>query len=823
VKVSEYDFIDRASFTLIQMRESISRRDFLKLLGYGAAISLGSLLNFSALTELKKMVPILASAQSSGSWAFGNNASAIPIHAAVLNTGKIFYLAGSGTALAHSNGPFEARILDLNAASEKTLPLTEDLFCIGLTHLASGNVLLAGGTKMYDSDPDNCNGKWHGLNAVYELDITSEALISVCSMAHGRWYPTLVTLADGKAVIMNGFDEYGSYNTLVEIYDPASKTCIKKFDPNTSTTYCVGKGSESECPGAGSPCYGGPGNGVAPNVGLYPRMHLMPNGLIITCGAQVTVWSWDPANGKWGILTQTSVYRGYGTSFLLPLHNMPSERGKILVVGGSVTPDSYATKSTEILDFDAGTSTNPVVRQGAETTYGRRFLAPVILPNGKCIILGGSEKGLSIPVYTPEMFDPVTETWETLPAASVARLYHQVSLLLPDGRVWTAGSQPGAGVSELRTELFSPSYLFQGPRPVISGLPNVGDYGGTISIPTPDALTVNSVSLVRLMSCTHHYEANQRLIWLQIASRTSNNLTVSAPINSNIAPPGYYMIFILNASGVPSVARIIKIPGGPLSDTTAPGQVTGLVVAPPVSDTQLNLNWNARTEPDLNHYNVYRGTVPNFPVVLGTTTPVGQPTTNSFPDTGLTGSTTYYYKVSAVDTTGNIGILSTESSGTTASGAVIFYNVPIPGDGFAGLQAGSSIRYGEEANTVSSLLVGKSLKTWKVRLRKRTNPSGNVTARVRRRSDDAIVATFNEIINSTTLNTSFAEYTFTLTTPYTVAAGDRIMIEYSGPAAVDIELWITDQFDGANTRRVRYTTTYSFANTTDVTGSMSNT
>ena len=64
----------------------------------------------------------------------------------------------------HDNGPFEARILDLNTGSEKNLPLTEDLFCIGLTHLANGNVLLAGGTKMYDTNPDNCNGKWHGLN-----------------------------------------------------------------------------------------------------------------------------------------------------------------------------------------------------------------------------------------------------------------------------------------------------------------------------------------------------------------------------------------------------------------------------------------------------------------------------------------------------------------------------------------------------------------------------------------------------------------------------------------------------------------------------------
>ena len=147
------------------------------------------------------------------------------------------------------------------------------------------------------------------------------------------------------------------------------------------------------------------------------------------------------------------------------------------------------------------------------------------------------------------------------------------------------------------------------------------------------------------MATTHHYDQNQRLIWLQIVDRTSNSLTVSAPINGKIAPPGYYMVFILNGSGVPSVARIIKIPGtGALPDTTPPSQVAPLTVTP-VSDSQINLSWAANIEPDMDHYNVYRGTTAGFPVTYGTTTPVGQPATNSFSNTGLTASTKYYYKV----------------------------------------------------------------------------------------------------------------------------------------------------------------------------------
>ena len=133
---------------------------------------------------------------------------------------------------------------------------------------------------MYDNNVDNCNGKWHGLNSTYEVDAQSENLIWVSSMAHGRWYPTLVTLPDGKVVVTNGLDEFGSFNRLTEVYDPSSKAWAKSFDPNTSITYCVGYGSEGTCVGAGLPCYGGSASGVAPNVGLYPRMHLMPSGLV---------------------------------------------------------------------------------------------------------------------------------------------------------------------------------------------------------------------------------------------------------------------------------------------------------------------------------------------------------------------------------------------------------------------------------------------------------------------------------------------------------------------------------------------------------------
>ena len=402
----------------------ISRRDFLKLIGYGTvALSLAPFLNFGGLGKLKELVSNSAFAQSAGSWILGPQTTVVAIHAALLSSGKVFYLAGSGYHNQIQTGPYEARILDVSSGSEQNYQQSEDLFCIGLTGLPDGSILLAGGTLLYDINVDNCNGNWHGLNAAYEVNGGSESVNKVSSMAHGRWYPTCITLPDGKVMVVNGLDEYGVYNRLVEIYDPVSKSWSKSFDPNSSITYCVGAGEQSVCPGAGSPCYGGSNSGVAPGIGLYPRMHLMPSGLVITCGEEVTVRSWDPSTGVWSILTQTSTYRSYGTSFLLPLNNIASERGKILIVGGNVTPESAATRTVEIIDFNAGSSTNPVVRTVASLSKARKFLLPIILPNGNCVVFGGYDPGTASGVYTniPEMFDPVAETWTNLPTGFCAK------------------------------------------------------------------------------------------------------------------------------------------------------------------------------------------------------------------------------------------------------------------------------------------------------------------------------------------------------------------------------------------------------------------
>jgi hypothetical protein len=253
----------------------ISRRHFLKLLGYLGVVSLGGL---GALRELYQKGPhsfrsassplvtptsVLPSlvqtvfAQTTGSWSLGKNTTVVAIHAALTSSGKIFYLAGSSYCINTASGPYTARLLDPTTSIETSVALYNDLFCSGATQLSNGNIFVCGGTKLYDVDVNNCNGQWHGANYAYEFDITSSTLIQLNPMKQGRWYPTCVSLANGKVLIVSGNDEYGGYNYLTEIYDPATKSFSISYNPSGNGTYCVGSGAVSICPGAGAPCYGG--------------------------------------------------------------------------------------------------------------------------------------------------------------------------------------------------------------------------------------------------------------------------------------------------------------------------------------------------------------------------------------------------------------------------------------------------------------------------------------------------------------------------------------------------------------------------------------
>jgi hypothetical protein len=590
--------------------------------------------------------------------------------------------------------------------------------------LANGNILLAGGTLMYDSDLDNLNGKFHGAKWAYEADFESGSIGKRSEMRHGRWYPTCVTLTDGKVFVIQGLDEYGCYNKLVEIYDPDNQSWSISLDPNGSNTYDVGFCATAYYPEAGSPSYG---PGTIPSMTLYPRMHLMPNGKIFMVGQGGVARVCDPTTGAW--VGQTSMTpRAYGTSVLCPLENTSSEQGKILVCGGSPAPADDSTASAQIVEPSGANGL--AFRSVDSMTHARKHMFPVILPTGEIVVFGGNLQGNKAEnaVFAPELFDPVSETWTDLPAASVPRMYHQTALLMMDGRVWNAGGTPDKMTKTLDVEIFSPWYVSE-TRPAISGDPTGGAYGGTITIPTPDAADIAKVSLIRQSSVTHHYNTDQRLIWLQIDSKDASSVTVKAPINSSLAPPGMHLIHVLDGAGVPSAGKFIKIPG--------------------------------------------EG---------GTPPPPG-------------------------------GVFVSIYSVTPTNSYLKLYN------GTGGLK-----RAGEWI-TSTSVLNGESIKRVSVILKKSGSPTGTVNVVVRKGSGDTVALTFGTIDASTLTDT---DQLFTLTAPssYTIAANDKVLVEWDGTGADTDQVWLKRRFssdpatgfDGSATKQAHYVSSYSSHAGSDIGG-----
>jgi hypothetical protein len=195
--------------------------------------------------------------------------------------------------------------------------------------------------------------------------------------------------------------------------------------------------------------------------------------------------------------------------------------------------------------------------------FARRHLNLTVLPTGKVLATGGvagtAFNDVSQGVHAAESWNPETGQWKTLASNAITRGYHGSSLLLPDGRVLNAGSGDGAGApNELNAELFSPPYLFRGARPVITSAPTEVRYGAEFRVGTPQAAAITQVSLIRLGAVTHAFDENQRFQWLGFTA-DATGLTVTAPSSSNRAPPGHYMVFILDGNNVPSVAKIVRI------------------------------------------------------------------------------------------------------------------------------------------------------------------------------------------------------------------------------------------------------------------------
>jgi hypothetical protein len=190
---------------------------------------------------------------------------------------------------------------------------------------------------------------------------------------------------------------------------------------------------------------------------------------------------------------------------------------------------------------------------------GKMYVSAVILPNGQVFETGGGLINREDPVFEASMYNPTTNTFTPGMATDpVPRTYHSSAFLLPDGRIMAIGNNPGDGSFDMRISVYSPPYLFHGARPQITGVQSAKNwtYGGNFNITTNQPIT--SAELIRPAAVTHQSDPNQRFIALPITG-TGTSLSLNLTSNPNIAPPGWYMLFVTNANGVPSVAKWVHV------------------------------------------------------------------------------------------------------------------------------------------------------------------------------------------------------------------------------------------------------------------------
>jgi hypothetical protein len=495
-----------------------------------------NVLEFTSGTSSVSSSPIdvspLASQATSGSWGPLVQWDIVPLHMNLLPSGKIF--AWGKTDVADTMGM--PRVWDPAQGPPTSAPMihvNEMLFCAGHTLLADGTLMIAGGHHMDDA----------GIKVTYFYGPTG-AWTRGPDMFNGRWYPTLTVLPNGDVLSMAGRNEGGIVVRTPELWNGASWTPLT-------------------------------GAGLL-EIPYYPRNFVAPNGLIFYAGERImSRWFNVTGAGSWsdGPTHIWQFNRDYGTAAMY-------EPGKILYAGGGGDPNwpsagdrrsPTPTATAEKIDLNQPSAS---WQSAGNMSVPRRHLNSTILPDGQVLITGGTRGGGFVNIdpglatREAELWNPTTNQWTTLAAASTMRVYHSVSMLLPDGTVLHGSSgdamarRPDGTIGpvppERNHEIFSPPYLFKGARPTITSAPAEVGYSQQFTVETPNHAQVTDVRWIRLGNVTHAFDMGQRANTLSF-TRTATGVEVTAPANPNLAPPGYYQLFILNRNGVPSSSKIIRI------------------------------------------------------------------------------------------------------------------------------------------------------------------------------------------------------------------------------------------------------------------------
>jgi Domain of unknown function (DUF1929) len=462
----------------------------------------------------------------------------VPIHQILLPDGRVMTYGTDPTGKVDAKLHFAVWNPDAGVGSGAFTILPNAtktyIFCATQTLVPdTGEVIVVGGTR-----PDAWGRIGFGDPSItFFNSVTNVLRKDPKSMPKGRYYATVVTSASGEQVILGGRD-----NVSYPAKPPAPRSTAT-FIP-TPEVYVPGKGLRLLSAAASDDDYGS-----VSGAWNYPRAWLAPNGRIFGITLRGRLYSLDPAGA--GKLTDYSVKTSPSSTNLPGVMFAP---GKILSL----------REKAQVVVVDINGAT-PVVSATAPLTQVHQYANTTLLPDGKVFLNGGSFAGDVVPgaIYGSQIWDPKTGKWAPGATAAMPRLYHSTSMLLPDGTVLTGG-----GVTDeawwLNAEIYSPPYLFKSDgslasRPQIVAAPTKQlGWNESFSVDVAAGNSISRVTLVRTGAVTHAFNNDQRMNELSF-TQAGKTLQLKTPAAANVAPPGYYMLFVFDAAGVPSKARIVRL------------------------------------------------------------------------------------------------------------------------------------------------------------------------------------------------------------------------------------------------------------------------
>lgn len=543
-------------------------------------------------------------AASVGQWSAGIPLPGIvAIHSTLMPTGKVLFFYNNPSFGDEELG--RVMVWDPVTKTGVRRDVPANIWCAGQTLLADGRLLVVGGNLQYQTDTT----AFKGLNQIWIFDPWTETWTRGPNMRHGRWYPTATRMADGRVLITAGWDESGggasANNRDIEVYTPAAD------GTGPGTVQLVG----------------------SEDIDYYPHQFQLPDGRVLIAGPRIDDTFYVNRDQNYALSDAPDLKRdrAYGFSAGVLLPGPPSGSSTVMLIGGGgqdAQGGNVADGLTETTESFNAAQPGATWQLRAPLPQPRRNVNGVITPDGDIIAVGGNTQGASNG-YQEEslLYDPNANSWTPLASQGEPRGYHSTALLLPDASVLSAGddTDPGGGPSNDVAEIFTPPYLFRGARPAIASAPDSVGYGQPFTIGSPSQ--VSRAVLMAPSAVTHGNDMNQRHVELAI-SPSAVGVVAASPPSPNVAPPGPYLLFLLNAQGIPSAARWIWVgvpapaaartggggaaPGGPAAGARiSPPKVKRLRVGVTFAGRAATVRFVLRTSA------AFRGTLGLYPVGKG--------------------------------------------------------------------------------------------------------------------------------------------------------------------------------------------------------------